>query len=64
MPKVGRTADKIPWQNPQTIKAQLKRSLSSADALKVLRILEGQSLEGSLSSGIDPGPCGFDWEAL
>jgi hypothetical protein len=46
MPKVGHKADKIPvWQHSQTIKAQLKRSLSSAskaDALKVSRMLEGQ----------------------
>jgi hypothetical protein len=75
MPGRGHTADDVATvktsvrKHPQTTDAQLKRSPYSlawkARASKVARKLDGQSRDRPpLSSGIDPGPSGFDWKEL
>jgi len=51
--------------HPRRAEAASEINALKAHALKGSRKLEGQSRKRPhLSSGIDPGPSGFDWEEL
>lgn len=69
MPKVGRTADKMPnWATPtdhqSAIETESFFSFESSCFDSVARKLDRSWERSQPSSGIDLGPSGFDWEVM